>query len=624
MKWFRKIGEKDEEQEEEKQEENNQETMEFTIQDGIDDMRLKIVRLKNMLLNSSMKEVEEKIIKTKILELEALMDEFEKIVEKTHEEHKEMEESEKIRVTNIAAVSNKLANNTIINLELPMSGGYEVSYEIILKDAFHALQVSFAEKYKNVNREYALASVELIVGRIEQAMNPERFYTSEEKKEMLTYFENYLDMLDKRKELFDGLMKNQYLSKMKILEAKIKLLKVMVTGEGQVDFEKDRTQDAKSRLIYSRVVLEEATQFSKKIQELKQRKQSLIKSDEYSSELEQIEQQFKVFQERNRIYTLTEAEDEGEIFPMMLELMPQIYKEKQSILEEEKKQEKVLELKRMPEEEVKKGIDKIDMESEDMTQRLNAIMVYEYNILKAKGLLDEESIMEEKVFDDEKRRITGGSVNAVIKNAEELGIHYSICPELQDDGMKYIILAPIGKIEALKKSRFENGFVGEGPYIEGWYTEEFIAALQEKHKEKIRYSAARDVGYRKCICRCNSITISDIEQLIEEKNAPENVENIKFYIAVPYLRPIISILEKLQENGIHYWLEPMRPSQRRMREPFIHIYMDRKDLQNYKENVHPQIANVQDGMIKIVGEGVQLGDLLKKYCEIPLKKEVSL
>lgn len=621
MKWFRKIGEKDEEQEEEKQEENNQETMEFTIQDGIDDMRLKIVRLKNMLLNSSMKEVEEKIIKTKILELEALMDEFEKIVEKTHEEHKEMEESEKIRVTNIAAVSNKLANNTIINLELPMSGGYEVSYEIILKDAFHALQVSFAEKYKNVNREYALASVELIVGRIEQAMNPERFYTSEEKKEMLTYFENYLDMLDKRKELFDGLMKNQYLSKMKILEAKIKLLKVMVTGEGQVDFEKDRTQDAKSRLIYSRVVLEEATQFSKKIQELKQRKQSLIKSDEYSSELEQIEQQFKVFQERNRIYTLTEAEDEGEIFPMMLELMPQIYKEKQSILEEEKKQEKVLELKRMPEEEVKKGIDKIDMESEDMTQRLNAIMVYEYNILKAKGLLDEESIMEEKVFDSEERRITEESVNTVIKNAEELGIHYSICPELQEDGMKYIILAPIGKIEALKKSRFENAFVGGEPYIEGLYTHEFIAALQENHKEKIRF---RDVGYRTCICMCNSITISDIEQLIEEKNAPENVENIKFYIAVPYLRPIISILEKLQENGIHYWLEPMRPSKKRMIEPFIHIYMDRKDLQNYKENVHPQIANVQDGMIKIVGEGIQLGDMLKKYCVIPLKKEVSL
>lgn len=76
------------------------------------------------------------------------------------------------------------------------------------------------------------------------------------------------------------------------------------------------------------------------------------------------------------------------------------------------------------------------------------------------------------------------------------------------------------------------------------------------------------------------------------------MKNVKFYIELPYLRPIIPILELLQKNGIEYYIPPINEKTRKT-EPTVKIFIDRENYDKYMEEIHKQISNADLGIISV-------------------------
>ena len=57
-----------------------------------------------------------------------------------------------------------------------------------------------------------------------------------------------------------------------------------------------------------------------------------------------------------------------------------------------------------------------------------------------------------------------------------------------------------------------------------------------------------------------------------------------------------------------------------MNEPTVKIYMDRSDLEKYRENVHKNISTIDKGIVKIGEEEIHIDEILIEGCEFPSLK----
>lgn len=99
----------------------------------------------------------------------------------------------------------------------------------------------------------------------------------------------------------------------------------------------------------------------------------------------------------------------------------------------------------------------------------------------------------------------------------------------------------------------------------------------------------------------------------------KDIEDIKVPLQFSYLRPLVPILEKLKEAGIEYYIPPFDDSTNKY-EPTKKIYIDRKDLAVYKEKVHPQISNLENGVVSIGYENIEIADFILDGCHIPFEQ----
>ena len=83
---------------------------------------------------------------------------------------------------------------------------------------------------------------------------------------------------------------------------------------------------------------------------------------------------------------------------------------------------------------------------------------------------------------------------------------------------------------------------------------------------------------------------------------------------MPYRRTIIPVLEELNKNNIEFTIPPTDKNTK-MNNPTVKIYMNREDLERYKEQVHTNISNSEKGMVRIGGEKIDIGELLVDGCE---------
>lgn len=284
----------------------------------------------------------------------------------------------------------------------------------------------------------------------------------------------------------------------------------------------------------------------------------------------------------------------------------------------------------LSEQQQKQQIKKIDDKSFDVTQSYKDILQYEKEVGEAKGLLDEKSEMA--TDDISFMRIKRGEIYEYLVNAREKGIRVSILPDVDDDKSNTVIAITKGK--TIKKDmKFEDN--GYDEYLNNGqklldikFSKGFAIYLQKNNTNKnVKIS---DKLYPFLYQNSNSIPERNearesirktYEKLVQEKGKTQ-VPEMKFYIEIPYLRPMLPILEVLKKEGIEYYIPPIDEKTLKYNET-KKIYIDVENLEKYKEKVHSQISNGQKGLVIVGDKGLSEADLILGDCKKDLERLIE-
>ncbi len=329
---------------------------------------------------------------------------------------------------------------------------------------------------------------------------------------------------------------------------------------------------------------------------------------------------------------------EGTDVPFIKEIEEKRLKEQEEKQAEEKRQEQ----ERIAREERKKQyislseqqqrqqIKKIDDKSFDVTQSYKDILQYEKEVGEAKGLLDEKSEMA--TDDISFMRIKRGEIYEYLANAREKGIRVTILPDVDDEKDSTLIAITKGKT-IRKDMKFEDN--GYDEYLNNGQklldiklSKVFAIYLQKNNTNKnVKIS---DKLYPFLFQNSNSIPERNearesirktYEKLVQEKGETQ-VPEMKFYIEIPYLRPMLPILEVLKKEGIEYYIPPIDEKTLKYNET-KKIYIDVENLEKYKEKVHDQISNGQKGLVIVGDKGLSEADLVLGDCKKDLERLIE-
>lgn len=284
----------------------------------------------------------------------------------------------------------------------------------------------------------------------------------------------------------------------------------------------------------------------------------------------------------------------------------------------------------LSEQQQRQQIKKIDDKSFDVTQSYKDILQYEKEVGEAKGLLDEKSEMA--TDDISFMRVKRGEIYEYLMNAREKGIRVSILPDVDDDKNNTIIAITKGK--TIKKDmRFEaNGydeFVNDSQKLcDLKLSKGFAIYLQKSNTNKnvkisdklYPYLYQNSNSTQERILARESIK-NNYKNLMEEKGETL-VPEMKFYIEIPYLRPMLPILEALKKEGIEYYIPPIDEKTLKYNET-KKIYIDVENLEKYKEKVHSQISNGQKGLVIVGDKGLSEADLILGDCKKDLERLIE-
>lgn len=287
----------------------------------------------------------------------------------------------------------------------------------------------------------------------------------------------------------------------------------------------------------------------------------------------------------------------------------------------------------LTESQIRKVIKQLDDKSHDCTTSYQDILAYEKKIARAKGLLTDKE--EVNTDDVELYRCSKDNLWRFIKAAQENVLRCSFFPEVDDNPDQSVIVAITkGKKNVFNLPNLQDSFPNcskltiPGIYGKSFY-EYFKHSIPSSYENQIYYQgkniSIRDnshntIGSHMQITEFQNM-IKTVHQKIE--NLPthsQDIEDIKVALECSYLRPIVPILEKLKEAGINYYLPPVDNKTIKYN-PTKQIYIDRKDLDLYKKQIHPEISTAQKGIIKLKGESITTASLLCQGTEIPFLEE---
>lgn len=328
---------------------------------------------------------------------------------------------------------------------------------------------------------------------------------------------------------------------------------------------------------------------------------------------------------------------EGTDVPFIKEIEEKRLKEQEEKQAEEKRQEQ----ERIAREERKKQyislseqqqrqqIKKIDDKSFDVTQSYKDILQFEKEVGEAKGLLDEKSEMA--TDDISFMRVKRGEIYEYLVNAREKGIRVTILPYVDDEKDSTLIAITKGK-KIKKEINFQydglDYYIGNNQKLyDIKFSKGFAKYLQENTNKDVKIS---DKLYPYLYENRNS-TLERVkakesikntyEKLVKEKGETQ-VPEMKFYIEIPYLRPMLPILEILKKEGIEYYIPPIDEKTLKYNET-KKIYIDVENLEKYKEKVHSQISSGQKGLVVVGDKGLSEADLILGDCKKDLERLIE-
>lgn len=277
-------------------------------------------------------------------------------------------------------------------------------------------------------------------------------------------------------------------------------------------------------------------------------------------------------------------------------------------------------------EDLSKKLKDLDNSIFDIKKSYTSILEYELKVAEARGLLS--PINQLQVEDMETRRISKDDIGVIIRKAQELGINYKILCDVDDNEVANCLLITVkGNANTLASTPcLSNGSYSNSRKLSGTYSPAFAKYFLDKtgNNGQLIFSTSNRAYYGNDTRASHDLAQSqllDVYQEIQDlsKN-PENIQKISVALEMSYLIPIVPILEVLNSEGIDYYIPPIDKKTEK-RSATKKIYINRSDLETYKEKVQPKISSKELGNIVIRDENFDLANEILEGCDIPLIAE---
>ena len=301
--------------------------------------------------------------------------------------------------------------------------------------------------------------------------------------------------------------------------------------------------------------------------------------------------------------------------------------------EEEQARIKALEekYKNMTEQEIQAEIEKIDRETFDLKQKYKRIIEFQIAIAKARGIIGEKETMHGD--DVAYLSCRTSELPTMIKKLNASTIFNNAMIGVDDDrATSLIMVTKVDEEKAKeiheKEDKYPNGYwkKGEhsstcGAYIgklsgeildmmlfNGHY---FLIEREQRNQYLVYGNSFFDTNEKK-------LEMKRLYQTLIASNLSEStMQNIKFSIQLPLQRSLLPVIEQLKQAGIEFYIPPVDIPEFEFKKvaPTYRIYIDRQYLEQYKEQVHPELS--QKGVVMIGDENPKLSEMLLQDCEFP-------
>ncbi len=582
MKFFRFF--KNEQEQEQKQEnievrdETNKDETDFkdTMFYDIAEMKLKLENIKS---------------ETEIYEyLKSLINDFEKYIEKSSELLEEKMIEDKL---------NRIKESNIIleikpNPEIPQLTIDKVNQELTIEDYYKNIKKVYEVKYKTAIQKILMRKIE----NFNKDLDLIELHSEINSTDIETYKADF-EILGQKKTGFTGIMQNRYIENLIEIEYKISMLETLVTGDLDTFIEKSQKNKAK-QLIWSRLFIEDVEDFINK------------SDDTYSQEVKNKLERGKLTEEKDKIITT----------PILCDYINGIKNRIKDKIEQETKkelEEKSKQYKNITEEEINRNIKKLDDENFDTVTSYKKIIEYQINIAMAKGIINDRNLL--KMKDGFWRwRIGREYIPVALEKIKDTPCNYEVYTDVDNSNENvYILLSKkivdyiLTVKETYSHSQYDMYNI-DSTKVFSWFFLRYYKGVYDIRIDDNYGIRTHNLAFTK----------NDIKEIIKtyKENNEKNIEKIKFYIEIPYRRTIIPIIEELNSKDLEFTIPPIyNDDETKMNEPVIRIYMDRNDLNKYKEEVHNKISTPEKGIIKIGEEKLNLTELLTRGCNFDFLEE---
>lgn len=608
MKFFRKI-KKDEQEQDIPQIEAKEQDIDFTdsMFSDIAEMKLGLENIKS----------EQEICE----ELKLLIESFEKYIEKSSEIIEERKIEEKLKRINESNIILKLETSP----QIPQSLQDRANQELTIDEYYKNIKAVYETKYNRATQSILMKKVEKFNDYMDKLLFGQVDFDTikiDDIREIQTYY----GILKQKNEEFTGIMQNKYVEKLIELQYKINMIDIItmkivhdnnLNDSARINELIKESQATKSKqAIWSRLFINGVenligranNKYTRKLQSdlskinLKDNKEEILDADvidTYVKGIVQIQRDKIADEQRQQIEETKEKE--------------RLKKEE----EEQKKQEELDKIARISESEIQEKIKELDDDKFDIVTSYKSIIDYQIKIAKAKGLIDDRNILA--INDITITRVERGMIPLVFANLKDQIFNCEIYTDVDDSKKNVYITTPKGKAIILKKA---SGKYNDWKNTDGMGSMEITNTFFTIYTKSVRSTNIEAKIDNKIYFYNENAVIEDIKGLVNQykEENDENSKKVKFYIEVPYRRTIIPILEQLQQNGIEFTIPPT-DKETKMNEPTVKIYMDRSDLERYKESVHKNISTIDKGIVKIGEEEIHIDEILVEGCKFPFLQD---
>lgn len=553
-------------------------------------------------------------------ELKALIDSFEKYIEKSSEIIEERKIEDKLRRINESNIILKLETSP----EIPQSLQDRANQELTVEEYYKNIKAVYEVKYKRATQSILMKKAEKFNGDMDKLLFGQVDFDtirSINVSELKTYYE----ILKQKNEVFTGIMQNKYVEKLIELQYKISIINIIRTRycfpscsltQDIKELVKESQTSKSKQAIWARLFINSVENIIGRanndyIQNLKRNIPKINLKDNREEILNKeligtyVDAMVQIQKDKN--YKKEEQKAQEEV-------------EQNRLKEEQKQKERQEELEKLvgiSESEIEERIKELDDDKFDIVTSYNNIMDFQLKVAEAKKLINDRNIL---AIDDIKiTRVKRRRLPLIFANLKEQTCNCEIYTDIDNSIDNVYVVTP----KAIKENLNGDAYFR---YTEDNYgcikaTNEFINTyLKCANKSKYITKIDNDTMYFNCYKEKK--VEQDIKELVKQykDENDENSKKVKFYIEVPYRRTIIPILEELQQNKIEFVIPPT-DKDTKMNEPTVRIYIDRSDLERYKENVHSNISTLDKGIVKIGEEKLNIDEILIEGCEFPFLKE---